>query len=79
MRAYLTCCSSLAAVWGASYLFIEIALDDFEPTTMIAVRLLVAAVVFVGLMAARGALGRLRRAGWRAFALGVINARCRSR
>ena len=74
MRAYLTLLLSLAAIWGASFMFIEIALDDFEPTTLMAGRLLVASLVLTALMAARGTLGRLRRAGRRAFALGVINS-----
>ena len=74
MRAYLTLLLTLAAIWGASYLFIEIALRDLEPTTMMALRLVIA-VAFLGtLMAVRGILGRLRRAGWRPFALGVINS-----
>ena len=74
MRAYLTLLLSLAAVWGASFMFIEIALDDLAPTTLMAGRLLVASLVLTTLMAARGMLGRLRRAGWRAFALGIINS-----
>ena len=74
MRAYLTLLLSLAAIWGASFMFIEIALDDLEPTTLMAGRLVVASLVLISLMAARGILGRLRRAGWRAFALGVINS-----
>lgn len=74
MRAYLTLLLSLAAIWGASFMFIEIALDDFEPTTLMAGRLLIASLVLTSLMAARGILGRLRQAGWRAFALGVINS-----
>src|SRR5687768_198641 len=55
-------------------MFIEIALDDLAPTTLMAGRLIVASVALVSLMAARGMLGRLRRAGWRAFALGIINS-----
>ena len=74
MRAYLTLLLSLAAVWGASFMFIEIALDDLEPTTLMAGRLLIASLVLTSLMAARGMLGRLRRAGLRAFALGIINS-----
>ena len=74
MRAYLTLLLSLAAVWGASFMFIEIALDDLEPTTLMAGRLLIASIVLTSLMAARGMLGRLLRAGWRAFALGIINS-----
>jgi drug/metabolite transporter (DMT)-like permease len=74
VRAYLTLLVSLAAIWGASFMFIEIALDDLEPTTLMAGRLLVASLVLTSLMAVRGTLQRLRRAGWRAFALGVINS-----
>jgi drug/metabolite transporter (DMT)-like permease len=74
VRAYVTLLLSLAAVWGASFMFIEIALDDLAPTTLMAGRLVVASLVLTGLMAARGTLGRLRRAGRRAFALGVINS-----
>jgi drug/metabolite transporter (DMT)-like permease len=74
VRAYLTLLLSLAAIWGASFMFIEIALDDLEPTTLMAGRLVVASLVLVSLMAARGIIGRLGRAGWRAFALGVINS-----
>ena len=74
MRAYLTLLLSLAAVWGASFMFIEIALDDLEPTTLMAGRLADRLDRATSLMAARGMLGRLRRAGWRAFALGIINS-----
>lgn len=74
MRAYLTLLLILAAIWGASYMFIEIALRDLEPTTMMAARLVIA-VLFIGaLMAVRGTLGRLRRAGFQTFALGLINS-----
>jgi drug/metabolite transporter (DMT)-like permease len=74
VRAYLTLLLLLAAIWGASYMFIEIALRDLEPTTLMAGRLVIASVFLVGLMAARGILRRLGKVGWRAFALGVINS-----
>jgi drug/metabolite transporter (DMT)-like permease len=74
MRVYLALLLSLAAIWGASFMFIEIALDDFAPTTLMAGRVVVASIVLVGLMLARGTFRRLRRAGWRAFALGIINS-----
>ena len=74
MRAYLTLLLALAAIWGSSYMFIEIALRDLEPTTLMAGRLVIASVFLVGLMAVRGILRRLGRAGWRAFALGLINS-----
>ena len=74
MRAYVTLLLTLAAIWGASYMFIEIALRDLEPTTLMAGRLVIAAVFLVGLMAWRGLLGRLARVGRRVFALGLINS-----
>ena len=74
MRAYPTLLLSLAAIWGSSYMFIEIALRDLEPTTLMAGRLVIASVFLVVLMAGRGVLGRLGRAGWRVFALGLINS-----
>ncbi len=74
MRAYVVLLVTLAAIWGASYLFIEIALRDLEPTTLMAGRLVIATIFLGTLMAVRGILGRLRRAGWRVFALGVINS-----
>ena len=74
MRVYLGLLLSLAAIWGASFMFIEIALDDLAPTTLMAGRVVVASLMLVGLMAARGTIQRLRVAGWRAFALGIINS-----
>jgi drug/metabolite transporter (DMT)-like permease len=74
VRAYLTLLLTLAAIWGSSYMFIEIALRDLEPTTLMAGRLVIASVFLVGLMAVRGILRRLGKAGWRAFALGLINS-----
>jgi drug/metabolite transporter (DMT)-like permease len=74
VRAYLTLLLSLAAIWGASFMFIEIALDDLEPTTLMAGRCLVAVLFLLAIMAATGTLGRLRSAGWYVFALGVINS-----
>jgi drug/metabolite transporter (DMT)-like permease len=74
VRTYLALLLTLAAIWGASYMFIEIALRDLEPTTLMGARLLIAVLFIGGLMAVRGTLGRLRRATRRAFALGVINS-----
>jgi drug/metabolite transporter (DMT)-like permease len=43
-------------------MFIKVALRDFAPTTMVELRLLLAALVLVGFLAARGGLTRARRA-----------------
>jgi drug/metabolite transporter (DMT)-like permease len=68
----------LAALWGASYLFIKVAVEDIPPAPMMAVRTLLAAAVLLGYLTWR--MGRTRavadlRAAWRHCAvLGVLNA-----
>jgi drug/metabolite transporter (DMT)-like permease len=68
----------LAAVWGASYLFIKIAVEDIPPAPMMAARALVAgAILVVYLVLASGATRALRelRESWRAsVVLGLLNA-----
>jgi drug/metabolite transporter (DMT)-like permease len=69
---------TLAALWGASYLFIKVAVEDIPPAPMMAVRTLLAAAVLLGYLAWR--LGRTRavadlRAAWRhCVVLGVLDA-----
>jgi len=68
----------LAALWGASYLFIKVAVEDIPPAPMMAVRTLLAAAILLGYLAWR--MGRTRAvtdlwAAWRHCAvLGVLNA-----
>ncbi len=68
----------LAAVWGASYLFIKVAVDEIEPAPMMAVRTLLAAAVLLTYVVWR--FGRERavaelRAAWRpCLVLGLLNA-----
>jgi len=51
----------LSSLWGASYLFIKVALeDDMAPTVIVFVRSLLAAVVLLPLAGRSGALGGLR-------------------
>lgn len=47
---------TLAAIWGASYLFIKIGLRDLEPGMIAFVRIALAALVLVPVAASRGAL-----------------------
>jgi drug/metabolite transporter (DMT)-like permease len=49
-----------AAVWGASYMFIKLALDDFSEGTIVSVRTALGAVVLLALAARWDALGPLR-------------------
>ena len=76
-RRYVPLLLLLTALWGSSFLFIEIALDEVEPTVLIALRLLTAAVVLVPFLALRQGAPAFRqlRAGWQpVVVLGAINA-----
>ena len=76
-RRYVPLLLLLTGLWGSSFLFIEVALDDVEPTVLIALRLLTAALVlvpFLALTQGRPAVRRLR-SGWRPLlVLGAVNA-----
>ena len=52
----------LGAVWGASFMFIKIGLQSMAPEVLVALRLLIASIVLVGVLYARGL--RLP-SGWR--------------
>ena len=51
---------TLASLWGASYLFIEIGLEDLSPAMIVFLRTALAALVLLPLAASRGALAGLR-------------------
>jgi drug/metabolite transporter (DMT)-like permease len=77
-RRYVPLLLLLTGLWGSSFLFIEIALEEVEPTVLIALRLLAAALVLVPFLAwrsgTRTAFDQLR-AGWRPLLiLGAISA-----
>jgi drug/metabolite transporter (DMT)-like permease len=67
----------LAAIWGASYLFIKVGVRDFEPTVLMTLRLLIGGLLlFVFLAATTGGRQALQgvRAAWReGFVFGAIN------
>jgi drug/metabolite transporter (DMT)-like permease len=77
VRGYVPLLLLLAAIWGASFMFIKIAVDEIEPAPMMALRLLLAALVLVPfLMLRRGvgpAIDDLKTAGWGLVLLGLIN------
>jgi drug/metabolite transporter (DMT)-like permease len=52
--------SVLAALWGASYMFIKVAIDDVSPIVVVWVRLVLAALVLVPIARGRGAFEALR-------------------
>ena len=78
MSRYAPLILVLAAVWGASYLFIKVADRDLAPSVMMSARGLGAGVVLLGYLAWRSGIGRALaevRAAWRpCLVLGVLNA-----
>lgn len=77
MQRYWPTLFLLAAIWGASYLFIKVAVDDIAPAAMMSFRGIVAGLILVVyLVVVRGA-GRAYtelRENWRpTFVLGAIN------
>jgi drug/metabolite transporter (DMT)-like permease len=78
MRSYWPLLLTLAAMWGASYLFIKLAVDDIPPAAMTEIRVLVAGLLLFGYLAlrlgARQAAHELRAAWKPCLVLGIINA-----
>ena len=78
-RGYVSLLAIVAAVWGSSYLFIKIAVDEVEPAAMMFLRLVLAAAVLLPVLAWRVGGGReafsdIRGLGWKAWAIGFLNA-----
>ncbi len=64
----------LAAIWGASFLFMRLGAGEFGPVALSAVRVAGAAAVLLPLLLWRGQWGELRR-HWRAiFLVGLTNS-----
>src|ERR671921_725489 len=74
MRArYLGVLLLLGAVWGASFLFIKIGVQELSPKTLVALRLIIASLVLLGVLYARGLRLPARWRTWVDFLfLGVI-------
>jgi drug/metabolite transporter (DMT)-like permease len=62
----------LAALWGASYMFIKIGLDDLPPAWIVFLRTALAALVVLPLALRRGALSGLSRALLPLALLGLV-------
>ena len=76
-RGYVAPLLLLAAIWGSSFMFIEIALDDLSPAATMAGRLLFAAAALGAILVARRGCGQavrcVRDFGWAGFVLGAIS------
>ena len=77
-RSYVPLLLTLALIWGGSYLFIKVAVDEIEPTTMMTARCAIAAGLLIPFaLWYRGRQTGVRelRAAWKpGLVLGVINA-----
>jgi drug/metabolite transporter (DMT)-like permease len=77
-RSYAWMLGFLAAVWGASYLFIKVAVEEIEPTAMMFVRLVIAAALLLPFQLLRQGFGRGVRelaSAWRpGLVMGIVNA-----
>jgi drug/metabolite transporter (DMT)-like permease len=76
-RGYVPLLLLVSGLWGASYLFIKVALEDMEPSTMMTIRLLLAGLVMLVVLSVRAGFRKtvsdLRGVGRHALVLGVIN------
>ena len=77
MRGYLPTLVLLAALWGASFMFIKVAVDELAPATTMFVRLALSAPPLFALLAwrrgLRGAVADLRAVAIPIVVLGLIN------
>lgn len=64
----------LAALWGASFLFMRMGAAEFGPVALSAVRVTGAALLLMPLLVWRGQLGALRTHGWPILVVGITNS-----
>jgi drug/metabolite transporter (DMT)-like permease len=67
----------LAAIWGASFMFIKVAVREVDPVALVWLRLVLAAAVLVPVVlvvVGRPALGEARRNAGRLTILGLVNS-----
>ncbi|WP_211441060.1 DMT family transporter [Collimonas humicola] len=65
---------SLAAIWGASFLFMRIGTPEFGPVPLIALRVGIAALVLLPVLRSAVARGQLRSKLWPMLVVGVTNS-----
>jgi drug/metabolite transporter (DMT)-like permease len=77
MRGYVPLLLLLAAIWGASFLFIKIAVDELAPTTTMALRLVLSALPLLAIVALKHGLSpafsEMRSITRAAMFLGIVS------
>ena len=64
----------LAAIWGASFLFLRIAAPEFGPVPLIALRVGIASLVLLPVLRTVTARAQFRRKLWPLLVVGVTNS-----
>lgn len=65
---------TLAAIWGASFLFMRVATPDFGPIALIALRVAIAALVLTPVLRSAPARRQFKANVWPLFVVGVTNS-----
>lgn len=65
---------ALAAIWGASFLFMRVAVPELGPIPLIALRVTIAAVVLAPVLRTATARSQFRSKAWPLFVVGVTNS-----
>jgi drug/metabolite transporter (DMT)-like permease len=76
-RRHLLMLLVLAALWGASFMFIKVGVRELEPLTLVGFRMGLGALTLVPIVAAtvgRQALAQLRAAAWPLVLTGLVNS-----
>lgn len=64
----------LGAIWGASFLFVHLAVGDFGPLATSGLRVMIAAAFLLPFVVWRGQLHLLRQHAWRLLVVGVLTS-----
>ena len=76
-RGYLALLCPLAAIWGASFLFIKVAVRDLDPSVVMEGRLAISGLTLLPILFVqrrRAAFADLRSVAWPGFVLGIVNS-----
>jgi drug/metabolite transporter (DMT)-like permease len=71
-RSYVPLLLLLSAIWGSSFMFIKVGVRDFSPTSLVELRLLLAAAVLVAAVGFRRRLASIRTAVAPGAFVGVV-------